>query len=166
MIPDLWKSLPIKAITGRLVIAGPVFAPDQPYFDALILPELNGEFIVNVGPVDFHRKVDLLKRARVLISPLEVDEAFGLVMLEAMACGTPVVAYHRGAVPEVVRHGETGFVVHSYQELKKCLNRVSDIEPERCREHVQQNFSREAMVSAYLALYHSQVDKQTPRVAG
>ncbi|MEJ2092845.1 MAG: glycosyltransferase family 4 protein [Syntrophobacterales bacterium] len=167
--PDKGLHTAIRAArdTGRrLVIAGPVFAPDQPYFDALILPELNGEFIVNVGPVDFHRKVDLLKRARVLISPLEVDEAFGLVMLEAMACGTPVVAYHRGAVPEVVRHGETGFVVHSYQELKKCLNRVSDIEPERCREHVQQNFSREAMVSAYLALYHSQVDKQTPRVAG
>ena len=87
-------------------------------------------------------------------------------MLEAMACGTPVVAYHRGAVPEVVRHGETGFVVHSYQELKNCLKRVSDIEPERCREHVEQNFSRDAMVSSYLELYRSQVERKTPMVAG
>jgi len=157
--PDKGLHTAIRAArdTGhRLVIAGPVFTPDQPYFDALIKPELNGQVIVNTGPADFPRKVDLLKRARVLISPLEVDEAFGLVMLEAMACGTPVVAYHRGAVPEVVRHGETGFVVHSYQELKTGLERVVDIDPQRCREHVGQNFSREAMVEAYLQLYESQ----------
>ena len=154
--PDKGLHTAIRAArdTGRrLVIAGPVFTPDQPYFDALIKPELNGQVIVHTGPADFVRKVDLLKRARVLISPLEVDEAFGLVMLEAMACGTPVVAYHRGAVPEVVRQGETGFVVHSYQELKAGLERVAEIDPHRCREHVLQNFSREAMVGAYLELY-------------
>jgi glycosyltransferase involved in cell wall biosynthesis len=158
--PDKGLHTAIRAArdTGRrLIIAGPVFSPDKPYFDALIRPELNGEIIINTGPADFSRKVDLLKRAQVLISPLEVDEAFGLVMLEAMACGTPVVAYHRGAVPEVVRHGKTGFVVHSYQELINCLKAASDIEPEICREHVQRNFSREAMVTAYLELYRSQI---------
>jgi glycosyltransferase involved in cell wall biosynthesis len=157
--PDKGLHTAIRAArdTGqRLVIAGPVFAPDQPYFDALIRPELNGEVIINTGPADFSRKVDLLKRARVLLSPLEVDEAFGLVLLEAMACGTPVVAYHRGAVPEVVRHRDTGFVVHSYQEFKNCLERVADIDPKRCREHVRRNFSREAMVRAYLELYKAQ----------
>lgn len=157
--PDKGLHTAIRAArdTGhRLIIAGPVFTPDQPYFDALIKPELNDQVIVNTGPADFARKVDLLKRARVLISPLEVDEAFGLVMLEAMACGTPVVAYRRGAVPEVVRHRETGFVVHSYQELIAGLERVSDIDPQRCREHVLQNFSREGMVSAYLELYEAQ----------
>ena len=156
--PDkgLHTAIRLARETGRrLVVAGPVFSPDQPYFDALIRPELNGEFIVHLGPVDFPSKVDLLKRAQVLISPLEVDEAFGLVMLEAMACGTPVVAYHRGAVPEVVRHGETGFVVHSYRELLDSLERVSEIDPEHCREHVARNFSRETMVSAYLTLYQS-----------
>jgi len=157
--PDKGLHTAIRAareIGHRLIIAGPVFAPDQPYFDALIKPELNGQVIINTGPADFARKVDLLKRARVLISPLEVDEAFGLVMLEAMACGTPVLAYHRGAVPEVVRHGETGFVVHSYQELKTGLERVSEIDPQRCREHVSQNFSRDGMVQAYLELYEAQ----------
>jgi glycosyltransferase involved in cell wall biosynthesis len=157
--PDKGLHTAIRAArdTGRrLVIAGPVFAPDQPYFDVLIKPELDGDFIVNTGPADFSRKVDLLKRARVLISPLEVDEAFGLVLLEAMACGTPVVAYNRGAVSEVVRHGETGYVVHNYKELLACLKRVSKIDPGRCRERVAKHFSREAMVSSYLELYRSQ----------
>jgi glycosyltransferase involved in cell wall biosynthesis len=156
--PDkgLHTAIRLARETGRrLVVAGPVFSPDQPYFDVLIRPELNGEFIRHLGPVDFPSKVDLLKRAQVLVSPLEVDEAFGLVMLEAMACGTPVVAYHRGAVPEVVRHGETGFVVHTYRELLNSLERISEIDPERCREHVARNFSQEAMVSAYLSLYRS-----------
>jgi len=139
----------------RLIIAGPVFFPDQPYFDARIRPELDSEVVIYNGPADFAHKVDLLKRARALITPLEVDEAFGLVMLEAMACGTPVLAYNRGAVPEVVRHGETGFVAHSYGELRDSLARVSEIDPGHCREHVRQNFSREAMVSGYLQLYRS-----------
>lgn len=156
--PDKGLPTAIRAAreTGRrLVIAGPVFPPDQPYFEALIRPELNGEAIVYTGPADFAQKVDLLKRAQVLISPLEVDEAFGLVMLEAMACGTPVVAYRRGAVPEVVAHGETGFVVHHFGEIVESLGQVTRISPERCREHVRQNFSREAMVQAYIKLYQS-----------
>jgi glycosyltransferase involved in cell wall biosynthesis len=154
--PDKGLHTAIRAareLGRKLVVAGPVFTPDQPYFDVLIKPELNGEVIVHVGPVDFPRKVDLLKRARGLISPLEVDEAFGLVMLEAMACGTPVAAYNRGAVPEVVRHGETGFVVHSYQELLTCLKRIGEIDPERCRERATRYFSRDDMVDAYLELY-------------
>jgi glycosyltransferase involved in cell wall biosynthesis len=156
--PDKGLHTAIQAAqeTGRrLIVAGPVFSPDQPYFDVHIRPEMNGQDIIYEGPADFSRKVDLLKRAQVLISPLEVDEAFGLVMLEAMACGTPVVAYHRGAVPEVVRHAETGFVVHNYRELRDSLELVSQIDPLRCREHVTWNFSREAMVKAYLSLYRS-----------
>jgi len=144
-----------RELGRRLIIAGPVFPPDQPYFDDLIRPEVDGEAIIYTGPADFPRKVDLLKRAGALVSPLEVEEAFGLVMLEAMACGTPVVAYGRGAVPEVVRHGETGLVVHSYRELKEGLARGFHFDPWRCREQVRRNFSREAMVRAYLELYRS-----------
>ena len=85
--------------------------------------------------------------------PLEVDETFGLAMLEAMACGTPVLAYARGAVPEVVVHGETGFAVHTYEELRDSLRRLGGLDPHRCRAHVAQNFSRDSMVTAYLKLY-------------
>ncbi|MFP3868056.1 MAG: glycosyltransferase family 4 protein [Desulfobacteraceae bacterium] len=137
----------------RLVIAGPVFAPDQPYFDQEILPHLDGEQIIYLGPVDFSRKVELLGQARGLVLPLAVDEAFGLVLLEAMACGTPILAYGRGAVPEVVVHGETGFVVQTYAELRENCKRLKELDPFRCRDHVSQRFSLEQMVDGYLSFY-------------
>jgi glycosyltransferase involved in cell wall biosynthesis len=137
----------------RLVIAGPVFEPDRPYFDEQIRGHLDGDRIVYLGPADHARKVDLMKRAQALVLPLEVDETFGLAMIEAMACGTPVLAYDRGAVPEVVAKDETGFAVHTYGELRDCLPRLAALDPHRCREHVARHFSRETMVAAYLRLY-------------
>ncbi|MFA4904517.1 MAG: glycosyltransferase family 4 protein [Desulfobaccales bacterium] len=137
----------------RLIIAGPVFTPDQPYFDAQIRAHIDGDRIVYLGPADHARKVDLMKRARALVLPLEVDETFGLAMIEAMACGTPVLAYDRGAVPEVVAQGETGFIVKTYEELRDSLAGLAALDPRRCREHVAQNFSRDRMVTAYLDLY-------------
>lgn len=139
----------------RLLIAGPVFVPDQPYFDRQIRPWVDGRRIIYLGAADFPQKVDLLKRAKALVLPLEVDEAFGLVMLESMACGTPVLAYGRGAVAEVVVHGETGFVVYSYEELRANLPRLAGLDPHRCRQQVQRHFSLERMVAAYLDLYHT-----------
>jgi glycosyltransferase involved in cell wall biosynthesis len=137
----------------RLLIAGPVFEPDRPYFDGRIRDQIDGEGIIYLGPANHARKVDLLKRARALVLPLEVDETFGLAMIEAMACGTPVLAYDRGAVPEVVVHGETGFAVQTYEELRDSLPRLAGLDPRRCRAHVAQNFSRDAMVTAYVKLY-------------
>jgi len=139
----------------RLLVAGPVFAPDEPYFAEHIRPQVDGRQIVYLGPADFSLKVDLLGRAKALVMPLEVDEAFGLVMLEAMACGTPVLAYDRGAVPEVVAHGDTGLVSHTYEQLKESLARVSALDPRRCREHVEQGFSLRGMAAAYLHLYEA-----------
>jgi glycosyltransferase involved in cell wall biosynthesis len=107
-----------------------------------------------LGAADFPRKLDLLRRAQALVSPVEADEAFGLALLEAMACGTPVLAYERGAVPEVVIHGETGFVVHTFDQLKESLLNLHELDPCRCRAHVEEYFSGERMVSAYLELYH------------
>jgi len=137
----------------RLLIAGPVFEPDRPYFDRRIKDQIDGEQIVYLGPADHPLKVDLMKRARALVLPLEVDETFGLAMLEAMTCGTPVLAYRRGAVPEVVVHEETGFVVHTYEQLRDSLPRLAELEPHRCRAHVARHFSQDAMVAAYLNLY-------------
>jgi glycosyltransferase involved in cell wall biosynthesis len=76
-------------------------------------------------------------------------------MLEAMACGTPVVAYDRGAAPEVVLHGKTGFIAHGFAELLEGIKAVADIDPHACRQHVARNFSWQGMVDAYLSLYHS-----------
>lgn len=138
-----------------LVCAGPVFPPDQAYFDNEILPYLDNRRITYVGPADFNRKLELLGQARALLLPLEVDEAFGLVMLEAMACGTPVVAYERGAAAEVVVHGQTGFIARTFSELLTGIEAVAEIDPDCCREHVARNFSADGMVEAYAALYQS-----------
>lgn len=137
----------------RLLIAGPVFEPDRPYFDQQIRNQIDGDQIVFFGPADHARKVDLLQRALALVLPLEVDETFGLAMIEAMACGTPVLAYDRGAVPEVVAQGETGFAVQTYEELLDSLPGLNGLDPHRCREHVKRHFSLDRMVTAYLELY-------------
>ncbi|MFZ5449301.1 MAG: glycosyltransferase family 4 protein [Thermodesulfobacteriota bacterium] len=154
--PDkgLHTAIHLARETGtRLLIAGPVFEPDRPYFEQEIRNRIDGDRIVYLGPANHARKVDLMQRARGLVLPLEVDETFGLAMIEAMACGTPVLAYGRGAVPEVVVHGETGFVVKSYEELRHSLPALTALNPHRCREHVALNFSRDRMVKAYLELY-------------
>ena len=144
-----------QEMAERLVIAGPVFAPDRAYFEQQVHPHLISDQITYVGAADFAHKVDLLKRAKALVSPLEVDEAFGLVMLEAMLCGTPVLAYGRGAVPEVVLHEETGFIAHSYAELRQGLRQLFRLDPYRSRDFVIQQFSWERMVSAHLDLYRA-----------
>jgi len=139
----------------RLVVAGPVFPPDKPYFETQIAPFLDDRRIIYVGPAVFARKQDLLGKARALLLPLEVDEAFGLVMIEAMACGTPVVTYDRGAAPEVVRHGETGFIARTFEELLDGIKAAGRMAPQACREHVARHFSWEDMVEAYAALYRT-----------
>jgi glycosyltransferase involved in cell wall biosynthesis len=161
--PDkgLHTAIRLARETGeRLLIAGPVFEPDRPYFDREIRDRIDGEQIVYLGPADHARKVDLLKRARALVLPLEVDETFGLVMLEAMACGTPVLAYARGAVPEVVVQGKTGFTVRTYRELRDSLRGLAGLDPHRSRAHVELNFSQDRMVAAYLELYE-EMDRES-----
>ena len=142
-----------QATGSRLVCAGPVYEPDRPYFEAEIAPHLDGRRLVYVGPADFSRKVDLLRRARALLLPLEVDESFGLVMVEALACGTPVIASARGAAPEIIISGQTGFIAHSFEDFLQAIAAIGEIEPQACRRHAVENFSWERMVAAYLHLY-------------
>ena len=116
------------------------------------LPE--GTHVVHEIPHD--EKVDLLQRARAVLFPIDWEEPFGLVMIEAMACGTPVVATPRGAVPEVLVDGETGFIVpvEGYAESAvEAIKRAGDLDPAVLRQRVEERFSAEAMVSAYETVY-------------
>jgi glycosyltransferase involved in cell wall biosynthesis len=109
-----------------------------------------------VGEVGLEEKIDLLTRARAVLFPIDWPEPFGLVMTEAMACGTPVVATPRGAVPEVVADGETGFVVsvEGYaEEAAEALTRLDEIDPKACRRRVEERFSTEVMVTGYERVY-------------
>jgi glycosyltransferase involved in cell wall biosynthesis len=117
-----------------------------------IIEPMLGPDVEVLGEITHDRKVDLLSRARAVLFPIDWEEPFGLVMTEAMACGTPVVATPRGSVPEVIRDGETGFVVSlaDYpQQAAACLARVGELDPAVMRADVERRFSKEAMVTGY-----------------
>ena len=136
-----------------LVIAGNVPAEHRAFFETKIKPHINGSQVTYVGPVDDKTKNELLGRARALLMPILWDEPFGIAMAEAMACGTPVIGLARGAVPEVVEHGVTGFVADDVDGLVAAVARVETISRVNCRTRVERHFSDRAVVGAYERIY-------------
>lgn len=135
----------------RLVIAGIV--QDEEYFRLEVAPHLDGDRVRYIGPVGPAERDEVLGRAAALLHLINFDEPFGLSMIEAMACGTPVIARRRGSVPEVVKHLETGFIVDDTDEAVAAVGMLGEIERGRARQHVENNFSREQMVEKYLKVY-------------
>lgn len=109
--------------------------------------------LIYVGEVDSAQRNPLYANARAFLMPIQWEEPFGLTMVEAMACGTPVIAFNRGSVPEVVADGKTGFVVAGPEEMVEAVRNIRSIRPEDCRRHVEENFSTERMTEDYLKLY-------------
>jgi glycosyltransferase involved in cell wall biosynthesis len=140
-----------------LVLAGDVyrFSYHQNYFEREIWPRLNGTTVRRVQAPAFVEKLKLLSRARALLVTSAVEETSSLVAMEAMACGTPVVALGLGALPEVVADGITGLVVDTPEEMVRALARIADIDPRACREHVERNFSAARMADEYHSIYES-----------
>ena len=125
---------------------------EQTYWAEQVEPLLDDDVEVR-GECDQEQKTELLARAQALLFPIQWPEPFGLVMTEAMACGTPVVAWRNGSVPEVVADGETGFIVESVQEMAAAVDRVGDLDPHVMRARVKEQFSAEAMVAGYERIY-------------
>ena len=137
----------------RLVIAGNVPDDQQSFFREEIEPHLNDEQIQYLGPVDDEEKNELLGRAAAFLMPIEWEEPFGIVMAEAMACGTPVIGTRRGAVPEVVEQGTTGFVGESVEDLVAAVGRIGELDRTATRERCEHLFSDRAVVDGYESLY-------------
>ena len=139
----------------RLVIAGnvPSEAEHQAYFRNRIAPHVDGVKVQYVGEVDDGEKNRLLGAAAALLFPVLWDEPFGIVMAEALACGTPVVALARGAVPEVIQSGVNGFACASPEEMVAAVGRIGEIDRRACRRTMEEKFSDRAMVDAYETLY-------------
>lgn len=137
-----------------VVLGGAVFPyPDhQQYFDRELAPRF-GEDCRFVGPLSFARKRQLLSAARCLLVPSQAPETSSLVAMEALACGTPVIAFPIGALPEVIEDGRTGFLVNDAREMSDAIRRVDRLDPEECREVARERFSVEVMARRYLALY-------------
>lgn len=121
----------------------------EPYFSKEIKPLIDNKQIKYIGEVYGKKRTDLLKYAKGMLFPIQWQEPFGLVMIEAMASGTPVIAYPNGAVPEVVKHKKTGFIVKNVNEMAKTIKNVDKINRKECRKHVEKNFDIEKMVDNY-----------------
>jgi glycosyltransferase involved in cell wall biosynthesis len=147
----------------RLIIAGKVEGWDRPYFQETIEPYIDGKQIQFLGEIG-HEKRDLYANARCLLVPICWEEPFGLVMPEAMACGTPVIAFNRGSAPELVVDGETGYIVRDVDEMAKAVGRLDRLDPYRCRQHVEDNFDAPIMVQRYLEVYQDILAWETPQV--
>jgi len=136
----------------RIKLAGEVQPVFHEYWETRVLPHIDGKQVEYVGEADFERKNELLSRARTCLFPIDWDEPFGLVMIEAMACGTPVLALPGGSVPEVVRDGVSGWICRDVPEMAARIDSVG-VEPESCRAWVEQNFSVDRMTKRYIDLY-------------
>ena len=138
----------------KLILAGTVFeyAEHRTYFDSVLAPRLN-ERLQFIGPVGGKRKRDLLAGAKCLLIPSQVNETSSLAAMEAMAAGTPVIAWRSGALPEIVAHGRTGFLVSSIDEMAEAINHVQCIDRQECRREAEERFDARSMCSSYLSLY-------------
>jgi glycosyltransferase involved in cell wall biosynthesis len=136
-----------------LRVAAKVDAVDEEYFATTIEPLLDHPLIEFVGEIGDAEKDEFLGNASMLLFPIDWPEPFGLVMIEAMACGTPVIAYSNGSVPEVMEQGRTGFIVDSLEEAIEAVRHVPQLSRERCREIFEQRFTAERMAHEYVRVY-------------
>lgn len=143
-----------KRTGKRLIITGKIDpGKDLKYFRKQVEPHVDGEKIIFLGEVSETRKIELLQRAECFIFPIQWAEPFGLVMIEAMASGTPVVAFRNGSTPEIVDDGKSGFVVDSLEEMVAKVKEAGNISPSACRRHAERHFHPDIMVENYLENY-------------
>jgi glycosyltransferase involved in cell wall biosynthesis len=140
-----------------LIMAGIV--QDHAYFTQEVEPHVDGRRVVYLGSVGPEQRNRLLGGAYALLHPINFDEPFGLSVIEAMACGTPVIACHRGSMPEVIAHGHTGFLVHGANAAIDALSRIPELKRRACRQWVETRFSVDRMVEDYWRLYQQIVSR-------
>jgi glycosyltransferase involved in cell wall biosynthesis len=143
----------------RLILAGKVDAVDADHVRATIEPTFDGEHVRYVGEVDGAAKRGLLAGADALLFPIEWDEPFGLVMVEALSSGTPVIGFRRASVPEVIEDGRTGFIVDDLDGMVEAIGRIGSIDRSTCRQSAEARFTVPRMVDDVEAMYRSVMDR-------
>lgn len=151
-----------KETDHRLLIIGPVAHGSEGYFEQYIKPELN-EKILYLGRVDQDKLPTYYQKAKALLTPVQWEEPFGLTTVEAMACGTPVISLHRGAAPEIIADGRTGYVVHSIGEMIEAVGKIDRIKRRDCRNHVERHFATQQMVDGYERAFLDIIQPGGPR---
>jgi glycosyltransferase involved in cell wall biosynthesis len=145
-------AIEIARLSGRrLTICGII--QDQRYFAEQVAPHIDGDRVVYLGSVGPQQRAAILGTSAALLHPIAFDEPFGLSVIESMACGTPMVAYPRGSMPEVIDDGVTGFLVHDAKQASDAVERITTIDRAGCRTRARQRFSLDRMVADYLHVY-------------
>jgi len=157
------KGLPLAIDIARrsgkmLKIAAKIDPKDRDFFEGTIRPLIDGDHIRFVGEIDEREKQAFLGNALALLLPLQWDEPFGLVMIEAMACGTPVIVFPRGSAPEVVRDGVSGLLVRDVAEGVQAVGQVAQMSRRECRRDFDERFLAQRMAADYVAIYHKVID--------
>ena len=148
------RAIHIAKRTGiKLKIAAKVDPVDQAYFEEIVKPLLKDSLVEWVGEIGEGEKDKFLGNAMALLFPIDWAEPFGLVMIEAMACGTPVIAYLNGSVREVMEHGKTGFIVEGLEDAVKAVQNIPTLNRRRCRDTFEERFSATRMAQDYLKIY-------------
>jgi glycosyltransferase involved in cell wall biosynthesis len=141
----------------RLILAGPVQPGQEPFFHEQVEPHVDGDRVRYIGEVGGRRKIDLFARAYALLMPIRWPEPFGMVMIEALACGTPTIAFPEGAATEIVRHGENGFLVHDEHAMAEAVTLVERIDPARARASVAGRYDVSVTADGYEAAYRAAI---------
>ena len=165
--PDKGTHIAIEAAkqTGKpLLIAAQIDRYNNRYFNEIIKPQIDNKLIFFEGEVNQEQKRDLLKNASGVIFPVTWSEPFGLAMIEALACGTPVIALNKGSTPEIIVDGKTGFIAETESGLAYGIENVHKINSHTCRKHVQENFSHDRMVDEYVKVYEEIVQNYKLRL--
>ena len=148
------EAIQIAKLAKRpLKMAAKIDVVDKSYFETKIKPLIDGKEIQYLGEISQKEKVKFLQKAIALLAPLQWEEPFGLYMAEAMACGTPVIAFNRGSAKELIKDEKTGFIVKNVKEAALALKKINQIQPKDCRQWVEKNFSKEKMVENYEKVY-------------
>lgn len=153
------QAIQIAKKTGvQLIMAAKVDSVDEKYFKTNIEPLIDGKQIKFIGEVDHAGKLELLGNARALLLPIQWEEPFGLVFVEAMACGTPVISMKRGSVPELIIDNKTGFICENEDQAAEKIKLIDTIDRKVCFDHVNNNFSSKRMAEGYLAAYNKIIE--------
>ena len=133
---------------------------DQNYFDELIRPNLDNERIIYLGNADPMLRNELLSNAKALLHPISFDEPFGLSIIESMMCGTPVIAFNRGSMAEIIVEGHTGFLVNNISEAVKAIEKLDQIDSRNCRDYATSKFGVDRMIDEYIDVYTQILDNR------
>lgn len=147
-----------RACNKKLILAGII--QDRTYYDQYVASHIDNDKVVYIGSAGPAERNRLLGKACALLHPIHFDEPFGLSVIESMACGTPVIAFSKGAMPELIENGKSGFLVNNVDEAIETVARIKEIDRAYCRRHVERHFTADRMINEYIQVYEMILDSE------